>query len=755
VGEKFKEKLGSISGNGRFGLKISHGTILAIAALATILFVAFTIRVLPLRWEGLTGGTVYLNEFDPYYQLSITRHMVDFGILSPYTDGWVNMMKWFPDGLDMSTSLPALPATGAVLYGIASIFGHIDLMTFLAILPAFIAALSCLIMYFVGKDMGGRTVGLFSALFLALAPSYLQRSSLGFYDTEVAGVLGFVLFLFFFMRCMDGKRSLNSSIIYSVAAGLSLAYFICGWGAAYYALALAALFVFVLVILRRYTPRMLLNYSLVFGIALMIGTKVPYLGLNYLTSGAIVPVAGVFVVLLIAELLRNNLSIKNKLAFAAGTIAVLVIAFIILLATGNLAALAGKFVTVVDPFIRGSSALVSSVAEQRITAWANVYTELGISILFFLVGLYFTLKKPTNRNIFLLIFGATSLYFANSMVRLLVLFAPAFAMIAAIGIIGSIKPFFGLLKEVPHTLAKSKRKLPRVSKEFSGVALLVIFMLLVTNFAFSPQTGGTPREMQSAYAPTAISASSLPLGGNSLSTNVDAWINAINWLNTHAKSTDVAASWWDYGNWLSDLGNVTTMADNTTVNATKIEDLGFAFMGTENQTLQMLSLYGQSRVKYIVVFEVLMIQQSTTGSLYALPAGYGDEGKWVWMARISAENTKRYTQDLGLIKASDMWASENDFGQTSTQTNLFQWNDRGLNCTIEEILYDMQAQYVSVVNAQGQTTLNVDHTATTPTYFKSAFISGLATQPTQYSGLIPLVGIYEINWEAYNAVYGK
>lgn len=755
MGEKLKEKLGSISGNGRFGLNISHGTILAIAALATILLVAVTIRVLPLRWESLTSGTIYLNEFDPYYQLSITRHMVDFGILSPYTDGWINTMKWFPDGLDMSTSLPALPATGAVLYGIASIFGHIDLMTFVAVLPAFIAALSCLIMYFIGKDMGGRTVGLFSALFLALAPSYLQRSSLGFYDTEVAGVLGFVLFLFFFMRSMDGNRSLKTSIIYSVGAGLSLAYFICGWGAAYYATALAALFVFVLVILRRYTPRMLLNYSLIFGIALMIGTKVPYLGINYLTSGAIVPVAGVFVVLLIAELLRNNISIKNKLAFAAGTIAVLIIAFAVLLATGSLAALAGKFVTVVDPFIRASSALVSSVAEQRITAWANVYTELGISILFFLVGLYFTLKKPTNRNIFLLIFGASSLYFANSMVRLLVLFAPAFAMLAAIGIIGSIKPFFSLLKEAPHTLAKSKRKLPRVSKEFSGVAVLVIFMLLVTNFAFSPQTGGQPREMQSAYAPTAISASSLPLGGNSLSTNVDAWINAINWLNTHAKSTDVAVSWWDYGNWLSDLGNVTTMADNTTVNSTKIEDLGFAFMGTENQTLQMLSLYGQNRVRFIVVFEVLMIQQSTTGSLYALPAGYGDEGKWVWMARISAENTKRYTEDLGLIKANEMWTSEADFGQTNSQTNLWQWNDRGLNCTIEEILYDMQAQYVSVVNAQGQTTLNVDHTATTPTYFKSAFISGLATQPTQYGGLIPLIGIYEIDWDAYNAVYGK
>ena len=85
-------------------------------------------------------------------------------------------MKWYPDGLDMSTSLPALPMTAAVLYSIASVFGNIDLMTFCAILPAFIAVISCLVLYFVGKDMGGRAVGLFAALFLALAPSSCREA---------------------------------------------------------------------------------------------------------------------------------------------------------------------------------------------------------------------------------------------------------------------------------------------------------------------------------------------------------------------------------------------------------------------------------------------------------------------------------------------------------------------------------------------------------------------------------------------------
>ena len=32
-------------------------------------------------------------------------------------------------------------------------------------------------------------------------------------------------------------------------------------------------------------------------------------------------------------------------------------------------------------------------------------------------------------------------------------------------------------------------------------------------------------------------------------------------------STDVVVAWWDYGNWLADLGNVTSFADNTTVNS--------------------------------------------------------------------------------------------------------------------------------------------------------------------------------------------
>ena len=78
MGEGIKDKLSNRLGPfSRLRVQVSHGQIIAMSALAIILFVAFVIRILPLRWENLSGGTALLNEFDPYYQFGITQHMVN------------------------------------------------------------------------------------------------------------------------------------------------------------------------------------------------------------------------------------------------------------------------------------------------------------------------------------------------------------------------------------------------------------------------------------------------------------------------------------------------------------------------------------------------------------------------------------------------------------------------------------------------------------------------------------------------------
>ena len=741
---------------GRLRIQTSHASIMCYSALLLILFIAFTIRILPIRWE-IPTGTVRLNEFDPYYQFSLTNHMVQNGLLSPYLEnggrGWINYQQWYPAGLDMSRSLPSLPMTAAALYSIISWLGvNVDLMTFCSLFPAIFGTLSCFILYFIGKDMSGKAVGLFAALFLALAPSFLQRTALGFFDTEVLGVVGLLSFILLFLRAIDGNRSLRSSLLYSVGAALAIAYFIGAWGAAYYMLDLAVLFVFALILLKRYSQRLLLSFSVTFGVGLSIASLIPYISIAYISSAAVLPIAGMFLLLCLLEILRHNISPRSKVTLTGVSLAAIVGGFVAIWQLGFLESIAGKFFTVLDPFLRESAPLIESVAEHRITAWGSIYVELGLSIVFFLAGLYFVLRNPTNRNIFLLLFGATSLYFAASMVRLLVIFAPAFSLLAAIGILGILKPFFTLLKETPEIAVKTKRKLARVSKEYSGIVVFLVFILLVTNLAFSPQNGGVPRVYGQAYSPLTITASSLPLGGSDLAQPAQEWLDMLSWTSNNLDSTTVVCAWWDYGYWLSILGNVTTLADNATVNSTQIENIGFIFMAPENLSMAMLENYN---AKYILVFTTLGLSASSDGSYYiAQSVGYGDEGKWSWMARISGQARDRFIQD-GYITADQAWTDETSFGSVSNETNTWVWNNQGTNSTVYKLLSWAKQSWVdnNAPTSSSSPQLVADEAGVEPTYFKQAYFAGLNLTPAQaaaqYKGLIPIVALYEIDWDAY------
>ena len=747
------------SGLKSFGnlFKVNRSSVIAISAIILILFVAFTVRVLPMQWEIQTGQ-IHLNEYDPYYQYSITNYMVQNGLFSPYTDHWVNYQQWYPNGLNMAQSLPALPMTGAVLYQIVTFLGvNVDLMTFCSLLTVALGTLSCLILYFIGKDVGGRGVGLFAALFLALAPSFLQRSSLGFFDTEIPGVLGLLLFILMFLRSMDPKRSIRTSLIYSVGAALALAYFISGWGAAYYILDLTALFVFVLVVLKRYDQRLLINYGVTMGLGLLIAAQVPYIGFSYLVTAPVLPVIGVFIVLLVAEFLRrNDISAKTKMYMAIASLTTILVGLISLSYLGYLGNIAGKFVSVISPLERAGSPLIASVAEHRITAWGNIYFELGICILFFLVGLYFTLKKPTNRNIFLLIFSATGIYFGASMVRLLVIFAPAFALLAGIGIIGTLKPFMALLKGTPNITAKTKRKLLHVNKSYSILGILLIFTIVLSQFAFNPlqavftpQSGVTPRAYASGNMPTSLSSAGLPVVPPEPLTQ---WLNMLSYTNDHLKSTDVVIAWWDYGYWLSVLGNVTTLADNATIDEEQIENLGFIYMSNEEEALRMISnYYGQKNVQHIIVFASMYVfSQEEESSLvcYMIPYGYGDEGKWMQMARISGGAQERLTSK-GFMTSGNTWTNEDAFGYSSDYG--WEWNSQGVDSVFYKLLSTTEHEFAKHTNGfVTATSVEVNLQ-----YFEIEYISGLDANFNPNGDLIPLVGLFKIDWDAYNAAHPK
>jgi dolichyl-diphosphooligosaccharide--protein glycosyltransferase len=728
---------------GKLRVKISHGSMISFSILLLILFVAFTIRILPLRWEITEGkNTLLLSEFDPYYYYSLTNYMVKNGLFSPYMPpGWVDHQRWYPDGINMTMSYPSLPMTAAFLYDIISMLGvNIDVMSFCALFPAIMGTLACLIIYFIGKDIGGAPTGFFSALFLALSPSYIQRTSLGFFDDETVGIVGLLLFTYMFLRSIEDERPLSSALKYAIGSGLALGYFICAWGAALYPIGLTILFVFILILMRRYTQRLFLSYAITFGTSLFMAVSTPYLSLGYLTDSVIMLVAGFFVLLCLVEILRNITSTKMRMVFAIVFICVLIGGFVVLWHFERLGSL-GKFLAVINPFTRAEEPLVESVAEHRISAWGSIYYEFGIGIIFFIAGLYFLLRNPTNKNLFMIVFGITSLYFACSMARLLVLMAPAFGLVASSGIIGVLKPFYTVLKEPPKLITKKKYGLEHVGKEFSGTAIFLIFLILMANFAFSPQSGGVPRVYRQAYAPTTISAGSLPISPNQ---PVKEWLDMLNWLRSNLGpkpiGEKVVCSWWDYGYWLSILGNVTSLADNATINATQIENIGFIFMANETQALKMLKLYD---AKYILVFTSLGLGQSG-GQYYATWAGYGDEGKWMWMARISGQARDDFIYKYHFLDENSAWTNETMFGAYNTNTSKWEWNDIGKGTTIYKLMSWAKQLWCE------QNQISPDETGVEPQYFVPEFISGLTLTPSDassnYGGIIPLVCLYRIEY---------
>jgi dolichyl-diphosphooligosaccharide--protein glycosyltransferase len=406
---------------------------------------------------------------------------------------------------------------------------------------------------------------------------------------------------------------------------------------------------------------------------------------------------------------------------------------------------------VLDPFVRSAAPLIESVAEHRISAWGNIYYELGVGIIFFLAGLYFTLRNPTNRNIFLLLFGGTALYFAASMVRLLVIFAPAFSLLVAIGVLGILKPFHTLLREASQIVVKSKHRISRVSKEYSGIAIFLVFMLLITNIAFSPQNGGMPRVYGQAYSPLAITSSSLPVVP---AEPVPEWLDMLSWTQNNLESRTVVCSWWDYGYWLGIVGNVTTLADNGTENATQIENVGFIFMAPEEDALKMLELYD---AEYILVFITLQIGQSSTQGVYVASfSRFGDEAKWSWMARISGQARQRLI-DSGFMNASASWTDENAFGAYNNQTGFWEWSDMGRNSTIYKLMSYAKMRWVDEMGIPYGITL--DEQAVVPEYFNETYFAGLDLNPidaqSNYGGLIPIVALYKIDWQKYYNATGQ
>lgn len=614
--------------------KISRSGVIWFLGLSLIILIAVLIRILPLNW-GFS-----LSEFDPYFQYDMTRYVATHGYQAWFTTSSSEWIKyWYPFGRDITTTaFPGLPFTAATLYYFVSALGFsVSVLDVCIVFPVFAAALTCMVGYFFGKDIGGKGAGLFFSLFLALNPAYISRTYLGFFDDETVSILALVLMSLFYLRSLQPEKRQSVRIGYAIATGLALGYSLACSGLGRYFVGLLVLFTFVLLLSKKYSRNLLLSYSTVMGVGLLIAASVPKLGFSFLIEIESVAAVGTFLLLSLVEIMRSIEMKRAKAVFAVFFFVALGLAFYIASQFGLITLPVGRIMSVLNPFERIFMPLIESVQEHRPATWSLFYYQFGFLIFLAPLGLYLASKKSTNHNIFLIVFALTALYFAGSMVRLTLILAPALCGLGALAMAEIMRSFIEVSEEKTYTRRRS-RFASHVGRGFSWSFLVCLFLL--TTFTLT-------RSVESAYTPTTIAASSLPVRAS-----LPDWEQALTWMREGLPNSAVVAAWWDYGYWITVGGNKTSLADNGTLNTTQIAQIGRMFMSNETQALTILKQY---HVTHVLVFSTISIAISTKQSIF-----YGDEVKWYWMAEIAGLNSTKL-QDTTITNQLDTLLSTSAF----------------------------------------------------------------------------------------------
>jgi len=594
---------------------LSRGTVLELTSLTLIVIIALGVRMMPIRWG------YYLNEFDPYLQWRMSQYVVDHGFLAWFK--WHDTMSWYPYGADMPTwnlygEAFVVAAITIFLHSLGLAVSDFDVAMFF---PVVAGTLTVLAAYVLGKDIWGRGVGMFAALFLALNPSSIGRTQLGFLRHEPLGILLMLLIFIFFRRGLNATDSTKKTVAYATLAGFSLFYLSASWAAAYFALDLLALYAVVLAILGRSSRKLFITYSVAMGVFLLFTPfLVPKLGFASLSdlSWLVVPFGEIF--LLAREISRYAASRKTQIYSLVG-IGVAATAAIVILSYFNIIANPyGKFYAVINPFVRGDVPIIASVAEHQPATWSSFFYEFGAILLLGLFGFVFILQRARNDDIFVLLWGVTGVYFAASFVRLTLLLAPVFCVLAAIGTVELGKPAIDIIREAVIYPKRKTRVIARVGREFGVAIFLILLILMVPSFW---------RAVQASYQPATIFTSSIPTAPQSGSElKYQDWLQALSWMRTNTPEGSVVFAWWDYGYWITALGDRRTLADNGTQNSTQIGVIAQTFLSNTTFAIPTLRRYN---VSYVAIFITPSGSSSSGGSSYQ---GFGEDGKWYWMARI-------------------------------------------------------------------------------------------------------------------------
>jgi asparagine N-glycosylation enzyme membrane subunit Stt3 len=137
---------------------------------------------------------------------------------------------------------------------VVSVFGRVfPIEQVGAWLPPVIALGVIVTVYFIGKSVFSRNVGLVGALFVAVIPSeFLHRSLLGFADHHALEVLIISLFILFLIKTVQSGKVLSK---WTLLSGLTICLYALNWKSGLYVLGIFVILVIVALVVRNLLMR--------------------------------------------------------------------------------------------------------------------------------------------------------------------------------------------------------------------------------------------------------------------------------------------------------------------------------------------------------------------------------------------------------------------------------------------------------------------------------------------------------------------
>jgi len=579
---------------------------ISLAVLASIIAFGVYIRLYPVINTIQNGYPPYLDELDPYEAYYVVDYMLQNGPLS-YFDlrppNPATMIFWYPWGRDfLTTELPGLIYTVYVTYLPLKAVGA-DLMTYMVLFPVIATAISLIGIYLVSRELSGSVfAALVSTAFFAFI--FTDRTVAGFTVkyTMALAILPYALYTF--VKAYRSMKPLNFLIHGLVVAYMALS---SGLYIGVLAISCITMIIYPLVAKKAEAKVVIVNTALMIFPSILVFSAYPMYGVAYIyKSVGAITILTLFLLLLRYYVIPFIIFKRVNIAYLI-TIIVLGIAGIALVAVGHL--VGGKVAQALGiTHVLGT--LSFTIAEYQPTNPSYLMSYYGvlvvISILSLFYALYLLAAKRDLTALYVAILTLGTLYVLENL--------SYFTSFAALVLSIASSYFLGFLSSNISSRFFGARR--RRSSSLAPILSIILLASLIPAQAYIAYSYQLPAYRH--HLPMILTS------GIGLTTPNTAWLDALKWMRENTSSDSVIVSWWDYGYWISVLGQRASVADGATINGTQIEILAKILTSRDDEAAKLLiqNFRVVPNKTYVLVYDTFVATQN-----YVYPLNNADAAK--------------------------------------------------------------------------------------------------------------------------------